>query len=128
MFVRAFLVLMLLASPALADKYKARKQREFGPASQPTTRPNEKTMTLAFPCDCPNDRAADKSRCGGRSAWCKTGGREPVCSGASEADCKADSPDKAKQEVRVIWCAIRRLAVLHRLRVPRLGESAARLG
>jgi hypothetical protein len=30
-------------------------------------------------CECPNDLAADGSRCGARSAWSRPGGREPYC-------------------------------------------------
>lgn len=30
-------------------------------------------------CDCPFDIANDWSICGGRSAYAKTGGREPIC-------------------------------------------------
>jgi len=30
-------------------------------------------------CDCPYDYASDGSRCGGRSAWSRAGGKAPVC-------------------------------------------------
>jgi hypothetical protein len=33
------------------------------------------------PCDCPDDRAKDGSRCGGRSACLRENGRVPVCPG-----------------------------------------------
>ncbi|MCJ8323301.1 MAG: SH3 domain-containing protein [Rhizobiales bacterium] len=30
-------------------------------------------------CDCPYDRASNGSRCGGRSAYSRPGGRSPIC-------------------------------------------------
>jgi hypothetical protein len=74
MFVRVFVTLTLLVSPALADKYK--DARVPPPLSKP------------YPCDCPDDGDARKYRCGGRSAWCKAGGREPDCTGRTRAGCK----------------------------------------
>lgn len=90
MLARAFLVLILLASPALADKFKPRVQRELGPVSEPTKLPDARTLTRRFPCNCPSEIASDKSRCGGRSAWCKLNGRSPECVGATKADCKRE--------------------------------------
>jgi hypothetical protein len=43
---------------------------------EPTSR-----LVSPYPCDCPNDRARNGSRCGGRSAFCRPGGRSPECPG-----------------------------------------------
>ncbi|NER97845.1 MAG: FHA domain-containing protein [Symploca sp. SIO1B1] len=42
----------------------------YTPENRPSGQPS---------CDCPFDRANDWSICGGRSAYAKTGGREPIC-------------------------------------------------
>lgn len=39
------------------------------------------SSTAGGNCDCPDDRAADGSLCGARSAYSRSGGRSPVCSG-----------------------------------------------
>ena len=49
----------------------------YTPENRPSGQPS---------CDCPFDRANDWSICGGRSAYAKTGGREPICyEGESES-------------------------------------------
>ena len=35
--------------------------------------------STGHPCACPEDRASNGSRCGGRSAWSKPGGANPLC-------------------------------------------------
>src|SRR5262245_40258023 len=37
--------------------------------------------TKQYPCDCPDDRAIDGSRCGARSACLRKNGRVPFCPG-----------------------------------------------
>lgn len=48
-------------------------QRSTAPALQPARAPRTGS------CDCPYDRASNGSRCGGRSAYSRPGGRSPVC-------------------------------------------------
>jgi hypothetical protein len=62
-----------LAAPKAADK-PALPPSKVEPASQPLP-------PKLYPCDCPNDRAKDGSRCGRRSAFCIPGGRSPECPG-----------------------------------------------
>lgn len=53
------------------------------PKPQPVAKAVKKTGPRRSPyygtCDCPYDRASNGSRCGGRSAYSRPGGRSPVC-------------------------------------------------
>ena len=54
------------------------------------------TQTVhAGPCECPNNKAKNGSRCGERSAFCKPGGDEPSCGATDE---------KSKIELFKQWC------------------------
>ena len=39
----------------------------------------ESVATYPGRCPCPWNRASNGSKCGGRSAWSKPGGRNPIC-------------------------------------------------
>jgi len=60
---------------AVADDKKAPR---LPPAAPP----------IVFPCDCPDNMAKDKRRCGGLSAWCRQKGRKPDCTDRTKAGCK----------------------------------------
>ena len=40
----------------------------------------------AIRCHCPSDLAANGSKCGRRSAFCRPGGERPMCGAKSEAE------------------------------------------
>lgn len=64
----------------LADAKRISKPKPKAPLALKTTKKSGPTRSPYYgTCDCPYDRARNGSRCGGRSAYSRPGGRSPVC-------------------------------------------------
>ena len=44
------------------------------------------THAVGGSCPCPDDRAKNGSRCGERAAFCRSGGKEPMCGAKTEME------------------------------------------
>ena len=78
------LLSLLLAGCACVERERAPvpiKSVARASSTEPAIQsPTGRTEPLA-PCDCPDQRASDGSKCGKRSACLQEGGRKPVCPG-----------------------------------------------
>lgn len=77
-------------NPAPSPAVEVRPTPTVSPAaaSPPVSAPTQNATTVvrrparaprSGSCDCPYDRASNGSRCGGRSAYSRPGGRSPIC-------------------------------------------------
>lgn len=74
------LMSLIIAAFGLASSYDAHAQR--GTLSDNRIQEiliAESISSYPGNCPCPYSRASDRSRCGGRSAHSRPGGREPLC-------------------------------------------------
>lgn len=64
----------------LADAKRQSKPKPKAPLALKSVKKTGPTRSPYYgTCDCPYDRARNGSRCGGRSAYSRPGGRSPVC-------------------------------------------------